>query len=81
MHPVVTEALKKDKRKVWFPGGSVIESAYSPMQETQEMCVPSLGWEDSPEGGKWQPTSVFLPGKFMDRRGAWWAIVHQVTET
>ena len=27
---------------------------------------------------KWQPTPVFLPGKFMDR-GAWWATVHGVT--
>ena len=30
---------------------------------------------------KWQPTSVFLPGKSHgQRRGAWWAIVHGVAE-
>ena len=30
---------------------------------TQEIWVQSLGWEDILEKG-WQPTSVFLPGKF-----------------
>ena len=29
-------------------------------------------------GRKWQPTPVFLPGKF--HRGAWWAIVPGVAE-
>ena len=29
---------------------------------------------------KWQPTPVFLPGEFMDRR-AWWAIVHGVRDS
>ena len=29
---------------------------------------------------KWQPTSVFLPGKSHDR-GAWWATVHGVAES
>ena len=28
----------------------------------------------------WQPTPVFLPGKSNDR-GAWWAIVHGVTQS
>ena len=31
------------------------------------MGVRSLGWEDSPGVG-WQPTSVFLPGKFHGQR-------------
>ena len=26
------------------------------------------GWERFPRGGKWQPTSVFLPGEFHGRR-------------
>ena len=25
---------------------------------------------------KWQPTPIFLPGKFFMDRGAWWATVH-----
>jgi len=29
---------------------------------------------------KWQPTPVFLPGKFMDRR-AWQATVYEVTKS
>ena len=62
-----------------FPGGSVIRICL-PMQETQEMCVPSLGQEDSPEGGNGNLLQYFYPENFMDR-GAWWAIVHQVTET
>ena len=28
-------------------------------------------------GRKWQPSPVFLPGKFLDR-GAWWATIHGV---
>ena len=34
------------------------------LQETQ---VQSLGWED-PRRNKWQPTPVFLPGKFHRQR-------------
>ena len=37
------------------------------MREAQEMCVRSLGWEDSLRR-KWQPTPVFLPGKFDGQR-------------
>ena len=48
------------------------------MQEMLEMRVGSLGQKD-PLEKEIQPTPVFLPRKFMDR-GAWWAIVHSVTE-
>ena len=37
------------------------------MQELQETKVPSMGWED-PWRRKWQPTPVFLPGKFQGQR-------------
>ena len=37
------------------------------MQETQEMQIRSLGWEDPLEEGR-QPTPVFLPGKSHDQR-------------
>ena len=33
------------------------------MQEMQEMWVQTLGWDD-PLERKWQPSPVFLPGKF-----------------
>ena len=37
------------------------------MQETQEMQIQALGGED-PRSRKWQPTPVFLPGKFHGQR-------------
>ena len=39
----------------------------SAMQETQEMWVRSLGWED-PWKRKWQSTPEFLPGKSHEQR-------------
>ena len=33
-----------------------------------ETWVWSPGWEDSPGGGKWLPTPVFLPGEFRGQR-------------
>ena len=38
-----------------------------PMQETQEMRVRSLGWEDTLEEA-WQPIPVFFPGKSQGQR-------------
>ena len=46
-----------------FSGGLVVKNPL-PMQEKQEMQVQSLGHED-PQRRKWQPTPVFLLGKFM----------------
>ena len=52
---------------IWgFPGGSVVKNLPA-MQETQEMQVQSLGWED-PQRRKWQPTPVFLPGESHGQR-------------
>ena len=39
--------------------------------------IPGLG--RSPEGGKRQPTPVFLPGESPGQRSLWWATVHRVT--
>ena len=47
------------------------------MQEAQEMRVPSLGWEDSPEKGNGYPLQYSCMGNPMDR-GAWRATVHGV---
>ena len=44
------------------------------MQETQEMWVPSLGWEDPGEGNG-NPLQHSCLGNPMDR-GVWWARVH-----
>jgi hypothetical protein len=47
-------------------GGAVVKICLS-MQETQEMRVQSLEWEDAWRR-KRQPTPVFLPGKFYGQR-------------
>jgi len=39
------------------------------------------GSRRSPWRRKWQPTSLFLPGKYHGQRGAWWATVHGVVES
>ena len=53
-----------------FPGGTSRVGSLRdkvPMQETYKLQVQSLGWED-PWRRKWQPTPVFLPGKFHRQR-------------
>ena len=47
------------------------------MQETQEMCVQSLGGGDSPEGGNGIPLQYSCLGNPMDKV-AWKATVHGV---
>ena len=47
-----------------LPGGSVVKNPPS----IQEPRVWSLGWEDSPGEGEWQPTLVFLPGESHGQR-------------
>ena len=59
-------------------GTSGKESACLPMQETQEMKVRSLGWEDPLEEGTAIHSSI-LAWRIMDR-GAWWAMVHGVAK-
>ena len=34
-----------------------------------------------PWSRKWQPTPVFLPGKFHGQRGAWGSIVHRIPKS
>ena len=43
------------------------------MQETQEMQVQSLGWEDPLEEGMTTHSSI-LARRIPTDRGAWWAI-------
>ena len=45
-----------------------------------EILVRSLGWEDSLEQGMATPSSILAWRIFMDR-GAWWAIVHGITNS
>ena len=49
-----------------FPGGTVVKN-FPVKEETQETQVQSSGQED-PWSRKWQPTSVFLPGKSHRQR-------------
>ena len=50
-----------------FPSSSAVK--YLPaIQETQEMWVRSLGWEDPPKRRAWKPTPVFLPGETHRQR-------------
>ena len=50
------------------------ESAYQCRKCRFDLWVGNFPWRR-----KWQPTLVFLPGKFMDR-GAWRVIVHGVAK-
>ena len=45
-----------------------------PMEETQEMQVQSLGWEDPPGGGNGYPLQYSCLENSTDR--AWWVTVH-----
>ena len=47
-----------------FPGGSVVK--YLPANIGDIGSIPGLG--RSPEGGKWQPPIVFLPGEFHGQK-------------
>ena len=49
------------------------------MQETQEMQVSSLGWEDPLEEENGNPLHYSCLKNPMDRE-AWWATVQRVTE-
>ena len=51
-----------------FPRGTVTKSCL-PIQERQEMQVQSLvQFRKRPWSRKWQPTPIFLPGKFHEQR-------------
>ena len=58
----------------------VAENIHLPMQETQEMRVQPLGWEDLPLEKVVATHSGILAWKNPIDRGAWWAIVHGVTK-
>ena len=50
------------------------------VQETQEMRIRSLGWEDPLEEAMATHSSILARKNFMDR-GAWWATVQRVTKS
>ena len=64
---------------VGFPSGSVVKNPPI-MQETREMWVRLLGWEDSLEEGMATHSTVLAWRIPMDR-GAWRATAHGVTES
>ena len=59
-----------------LPGGSAAKNLFA-VQKTQ---VQSLGWEDPLEEEMQNPLQYSCLKNPMDR-GAWWAIVHGVTES
>ena len=50
------------------------------MQETREVWVQSLGWEDLLEEGMTTHSSI-LAWRILKDRGAWQATVHGVTKS
>ena len=62
-----------------FPGDISGKNTQLPFQETQEIRVGSLGWEDLLEKDMANPLQYSCLENPMDR-GAWWATVHRVTQ-
>ena len=60
-----------------FPGGSVVKTSPA-MQESQEMQVQSLGWEDPLEEGV--ATPVFLLGESHGQRSLVGCTVHRAAK-
>ena len=60
------------------PGGTVGEESVCQCKRPKKHGFSPWVWE-IPWSRKWQPTLVFLPGKFMDR-GAWRTTVCGVTQ-
>ena len=50
------------------------------MQETQEMQVQSLSWED-PLEEEMATNSIILAWESPMDRGAWWATIHRVMKS
>ena len=73
---LLVSSVQQTDSDMSFPGGSVVKNL-SAMQETQEMVVLSGG---SPGGGRGYPLQYSCLKNPMDR-GAWWAIVHGVTNS
>ena len=51
------------------------------MQETQEMGVQSLGWEDSPGGGNGTPLQYPCLENPMDSGGVWCLVGYSLEES
>ena len=62
-----------------FPSGSALKNPPA-IQETQEMRVRSLDWEDPLKEGMATHSSILAWRNPMDR-GTWWATVHRVGDT
>ena len=53
-----------------LPGGSVVKNPPANAEDARDMgSIPGSG--KIPRNGKWQPTSVFLVGKFYGQRSLW----------
>ena len=59
-----------------FPAGSVVKNSAASAEDTRDKgSIPESG--RCPGVEKWQPTPLFLPGKFYGQ----WATVHGVTKS
>ena len=63
-----------------FRQASLVAQTVKNPPTMQETLVQSLGWEDTLEKGMVSPLQYSYLENLMDR-GAWWATVHEVTES
>ena len=63
-----------------FPGGTVVKILPANAGDERDTVSSPMSGRSIPWSRKWQPVSVFLPGKCLDR-GVWWATVHGVAES
>ena len=69
------EELGFETRKFGLPGGSDGKESALNVGDGFDPWVRKIPWRR-----EWQPTLVFLPGEFHDRR-AWWVTIHGVTKS
>ena len=62
------ESLGRFQAEMWsFPGGAVVKNLPVNIGDARDSGLKP-GSVRSPGEGKWQPTPVFLPGKFLEQR-------------
>ena len=59
----MNQELPNVQAELGFPGSSTVKNLPANVRDARDLgSIPGLG--RPPEEGKWQPTWVFLPGKF-----------------
>ena len=62
-----------------FPGGTVVKNPPANAGDTRR-CGSNPWIGKIPWRRTWQPTPVFFPREYKDRK-AWWATLHRVTKS